>query len=371
MQIDHKGPGISAFSMGMEPSGREHVVLVTKRTLRFPRETGGTCPWLPGADDLCLADEFTGDPGFSSVIRESDFPLRKPKCDILLTGAAYSPTGSPVERLHATLSFGRMSKTIEVIGDRKWERSIIGLSGSEPAPFDRMEITYDRAFGGIDDLDSDDELPAAFLDNPVGCGWHRRRNRGLIAGTPLPNCEDPRDLIEEPWGHARPMSFGPIGRGWPDRVKWAGTYDEDWLEHRFPHLPDDFDERYYQSAPTDQQVAHPRGGEIVTLTNLVPGVPGTVTMRLPDLTLPVVFSKRRRQDYEVASVVDTVTIEPDRYQISVINRASFPLDRDIFDVEEAIVGKRGKGFWRARKLGKGYNRGLSNIGAGKPKVPQL
>ena len=56
-----------------------------------------------------------------------------------------------------------------------------------------------------------------------------------------------------------PMALGPLGRGWAQRACHAGTYDERWLKDDFPFLPKDFDERYYQAAPEDQQIPHPKG----------------------------------------------------------------------------------------------------------------
>ncbi len=52
------------------------------------------------------------------------------------------------------------------------------------------------------------------------------------------------------------MAFGPIGRSWQQRIKWAGTYDDQWMRHQYPFLPNDFDEHYFQAAPEDQQTHH-------------------------------------------------------------------------------------------------------------------
>jgi len=50
-------------------------------------------------------------------------------------------------------------------------------------------------------------------------------------------------------------------RNWEPRYKLAGTYDQKWLDDVFPFLPADFDERYYQAAPEDQQVPWLKGGD--------------------------------------------------------------------------------------------------------------
>ena len=61
------------------------------------------------------------------------------------------------------------------------------------------------------------------------------------------------------------MALGPLGRHWQARVGFAGRYDDAWLAERFPFLPTDFDERYFQSAPADQWTDHLRGGEVLLL----------------------------------------------------------------------------------------------------------
>ena len=50
-----------------------------------------------------------------------------------------------------------------------------------------------------------------------------------------------------------------MGRGWPGRIEYGGTYDQNWIDNVFPFLPADFDDRYYQMAPPDQQTDPPAG----------------------------------------------------------------------------------------------------------------
>lgn len=40
-----------------------------------------------------------------------------------------------------------------------------------------------------------------------------------------------------------------MGRSWQPRLRYAGTYDQHWMDERLPFLPEDFDLRYFQSAP--------------------------------------------------------------------------------------------------------------------------
>lgn len=369
MQIDLKGSGTSGFSIGIDPSGREHVVVVTKRRLAFPDASGGVCTWSDDTPELCTADVFSGEEGMSAVVYESEFALRKPFCDVVVNGAAYAPPGTTAPMVYAGLQCGQISKSIAVFGPRVWERFISGPAPSEPDPFQRQIISYDYAFGGTDALDPTEAEPAMYPPNIVGTGWHRSRNRDLVEGAPMHHCEDPHNLVRSPWDNVAPIGFGPIARGAPERAQYAGTYDDWWIENRFPHLPDDYDDRYAQSVPADQQMRHPKGGEVIKISNMMADHDGVFEMQLPKLDQPVVFARNRGPDIPAEPVVDTMIIEPDKRCIDIVTRASLPLKRDILEMREAIIGRRGRGYWRARALGKTYNPGLADLG--KPKVPEL
>lgn len=366
MIIDYNGIGTPGFSLGIDPAGREYVVVVVKRALAFPEEDGGVCTWSQGETVLCTADEFTGEPGDSATVREADFALRKPKCDIILNGFAHSPGARPVEQLRVGVALGGWSKAIDVVGNRVWETGLVGALATDPEPFVSLPISYDYAFGGIDRSNPEEEEPKAYELNRAGRGWHRWRNRGLIDGQPLPNCEMPGEFTESPRGDYTPAAFGPISRAHPDRRGLAGTYDEEWVGDAFPFLPDDFDERYYQCTLPDQWIDNPVGGEEIKLQHLVEDGPPLVTMTLPNLALPCVFIRTKGEDVSVDMVVDTVEIEPELRKISVVSRCALPLHRDIFELSEAIIGKRPRGYWRARALGKAYRplSGLSSDGGG-------
>lgn len=87
------------------------------------------------------------------------------------------------------------------------------------------------------------------------------------------------------------MALGPLGRHWQARVGFAGRYDDAWLAERFPFLPADFDERYFQSAPADQWTDHLRGGEEVLLLNLTGEE--RAAFRVPRREVPVTFFLKR------------------------------------------------------------------------------
>jgi len=210
------------YSLGMEPSGREYLVVAVKGTFTIPAP--GQAPALAEAQlPLIEADTFTGEPGLSAPVCESDYPLRKPRCDVLLLGSAYAPEGRPTERVRVGFKFGPISKTFQVVGDRLWQVGNRIRPGSHVRPFARMPITYDRAFGGVDGFHPDSSRHSAYLPNPICRGYHAELKRALVDGTPMPNTEAIQEPIKKPDGSYRPLAFGPVGRGWTPRIQFAGT----------------------------------------------------------------------------------------------------------------------------------------------------
>ncbi len=341
----------AGYTMGMQPDGREFLVVAVKGTFTVPGQ--GEEPRLAEEQvPLIEADTFTGEPGFSAPVYESDYPLRKPRCDVLLHGSAYAPGGRPAAKVTVSLRVGPISKSFNVVGHRFWKKGLISVSASRPKPFTVMPLSYDNAFGGFDRTHKNPSRHKAYLLNPVGTGFHDNLKMEFIEGKPLPNTEETKNPVTKPNGNYRPMSFGPVARGWLPRYKLAGTYDQNWLDNIFPFLPPDFDEAYYQSAPPDQQMPYPKGGEEVVLTNLTPE--GDTRFRLPEVPVPIEFSLKNYERKMISGVIDTIVIEPDKKRFMMTWRASLPLKRNMFEVTQVVVGKMPKAWYRARELGKTY-----------------
>lgn len=346
------------YTLGLDPAGREYVVVAVK----------GTFSVVPYQQELVLAeeqldpvlaDEFVREPATSSVRYESDFALTKRRCDVLVNGRAYAPHGRAVRMTRATVSVGPVSKTIEVHGDRVWTTALGQKMPSAAVPFTAFPISYDRAFGGVDVNPHNPADVRCYGPNPVGVGFYPTRSGGDLEGKPLPNTCQPGVVVNSTTGQYVPMSFGAVGRAFDTRRRLAGTYDDQWMENCFPFLPPDFDVGYYQSAPLDQQIAYPVGGEIVVLDNLTPS--GRVVFSLPSITVPVEFTSTRLERHEVNAFLDTVVIEPDESRVLLTWRASYPLRKNILELAEVIVGRMTPGFYRARAIGKQYFRGLGEL----------
>jgi hypothetical protein len=355
------GSGMAAgYTLGLDIDGRERLVVAVKGSFRLPHRGETAVPrLLDEQQPLVEADLFTGEPGKAATLVESEYAPVKPRCDVLLNGAAHVRGGGLAERLVVGLQFGAMQKAFTVWGDRVWEASVTGAAPGPPRPFTRQPISYDNAFGGVDNFSPFPEEHRTYLANPVGRGWHRLMQKELVDGMPMPSTEETNDPVKRPNGSYRPMAFGHVGRNWPHRIKLAGTYDQAWQDNVFPFLPKDFDPAYFNSAPPEQQVDTPRGGEKVILVNLTED--GRREFTFPAMEVPVVFVRNRGERLEGAGLADTVMFEPDAGRFCVVWRASLPLHRDIFEVSQIVVGRMSRGWQRANAGRKAYFPSLATL----------
>lgn len=358
MDFVNKTSMAAGWTVTFDPQGRELLVVVVKGTFVLPGR--GPAPATHRPEAARLADEqvplteedqFTGDPGQSAPRYETDFVLHKPRCDVLLDGTAYAPPGKGVRHLAVRLELGSMNKSFAVVGNRHWHDGFIGLEPSGPEPFVSMPIGYDNAFGGVDRSEEPQGKVHTFEQNPVGQGYFRSRRAAY--GKLLPNTEELDKHVTRPWGRYRPMAFGPVGRAWQQRLCYAGTYDQRWQDERLPLLPKDFDLRYFQSAPADQQVPYPHGGERVALHNLTPD--GYLSFELPQVAVPVLFLPYKGTDQQRLAVVDTVVLEPDLGRFTMTWRAGLALRQSCFEIRQTLVGQPPRS-WTSKRRAEAQNK---------------
>lgn len=206
------------FTMAMDGTGREHLLLVAKGTFDFP-EPGGVAKRAKEQRPLIFADEYTGAPGFSAPLWETDFAFRKARCDVVAQGAAYAPDGQPAERVRVGLRVGDWVKQFDVVGPRQWRTLGPSITATRPYPFTRLAFGYDTAFGGPDRSMEGKGTPPVFAENPVGLGYATARSGSRLDGLDLPLTEDPADPVISPFGAHRPMALGPVARSWPQRAR--------------------------------------------------------------------------------------------------------------------------------------------------------
>ncbi|PRP96567.1 hypothetical protein ENSA5_36430 [Enhygromyxa salina] len=356
----------AGWTLAFARTGHEQLVVVAKATYELPlAEPSWAEPALAEQQvPLLDSDEFAGDPETTAMRFENDYATHKPRCDVVLHGSAYPPDGRPTPRVEVSMRVGALHKRFVVTGDRGWVRAAGSFVPSPPTMFARQRFSYDTAYGGTELAPRNPGRVATCLANPVGRGY-------AIAGLdedvyPMPNTEELGRQITAPGRDYRPMALGPIGRHWQPRVRYGGSYDEQWLQERAPFWPDDFDYRYFQCAPPDQQVPYPVGGEPVELIGLTPA--GSLRMRLPKLELPVLFVPHVGAPEEVRAKVDTIVLEPDAGRMTLTWRVTKTLAREVFELANTVVGGRGERWMRAQRArarGKTYYPSLGALVAAR------
>jgi hypothetical protein len=347
MEIINGSPFLVEAQQAIEKSGRRVLVVLVKGTYAFPAGDGEVPQPAAQQVPVLVSDVFDGEPGLSTPLFEADYATRKPYCDVIVRADAHAPGQQPVHELDAAFRLGSCEKWVHVVGDRTWRRGVAGLAPSSPEPFTAMPITYGRAFGGSCDVWGETH---AHPVNPVGRGFSGPRGEADLHGQSLPNIEQPGHPITTVDGRYVPWSLGPIGRSWQPRLPFAGTYDQRWKDEVFPLLPEDFDDRFFQSAPPDQQIAYPRGGEEVRLLNLHPQR-SHIFFSLPPLQMPMAVLETTRKLHLLDAVVDSVTLDAPNEQIIVVWRAQHPLRRSLREIDMVATGSVCKRWWKSRVLG--------------------
>ena len=353
MQISRNTTAMEAgLTVATDKEGREFCVVVIKGTFMIGKD--GQLKLAKKQEPMVYADAHYGDPSKTCIQYECDFAPFKPCADVIVNGHAISPTGNQVQEMTVWLEIGSRRKAIKVFGHRYWEKGVLGLRPSEPAPFLQMPLIFDKAFGGTDRSHAKPKYQGAEMRNPTGIGFHKNADTEVIRDTALPNLEDPQQLIRKWSDTPPPIGLGVIGRNWHPRIQYAGTYDEHWLNDRFPFLPDDFDEHYFLSSPVDQQVPYLKGGERIRCHYMTPDQ--LLELTVPTLSIPIVY-RFRRKEVEVQPNLDTLIIEPDPRRALLIWRARVPTGPKLHALREVLIGHKPK----ARDLTKPHFHSITDL----------
>lgn len=158
-------------AIALDVEGREHLVIVAKATWSIPEPGGRPRPLAPQA--LTQSDVFLGEPGTSPMLYGADFARFKPRCDVLFNARAYAPGGEPVPEVLAAWQVGALRKGVNVLGHRRWQRTLGLFFPTRPEPFSCQPLHYGLAFGGTFLNPEDQDRPAltCYPENPVGIGW--------------------------------------------------------------------------------------------------------------------------------------------------------------------------------------------------------
>lgn len=147
---------------------------------------------------------------------------------VTVSGTARGPAKAP----HVTpvlLRIGSAERRLIVFGERRWERRFGGaLTASAALPFDGIELSFQRAFGGAYDLPPG-LLPGTDLPHPGLRVAYPQNDRGIgyypderaATGAPLPFIERPDQLVKRWNDTPEPAGFTPCR----DLVHWRMSHD--------------------------------------------------------------------------------------------------------------------------------------------------
>jgi hypothetical protein len=330
-QIDNRTPFAAERGWVRDRNGAEVWLVAVKCT--FDIHPDGSTEISKEQPPVLRVPEYIGEAGRSSIRYENDLVLTKKTTDVIVVGHAYAPGDRAVTELEAGFKVGPVQKLLRVTGDREWQSD----APSDPVPFVKMPLVYERAFGGVDGKSKHPERDWDWR-NPVGTGFAVSSENA--DGARLPNIEYPKEMLQAWTDRPQPAGFGPIGCHWQPRVGFAGTYDDNWMKTRQPLLPEDFDERYFQCAPQDQQAPEfLRGGEPVVLLRLTPG--GDLRFNLPKVFLG--FDTRfydGSRELHKERRLHTVILEPDFPRVSLVWHSALPCHFKVQKLDRTIVTRK-------------------------------
>ncbi len=334
---------------GQTPEGEPILCVLFKRSYRLRSNTAAAR--LEHARPLVSGDVYVGEPARSPVAFETDLVPWKVATDIVVNATAYAPDAKPTYDLVASVAVGRHRKDVLVTGDRAAQHRPAGSPVfSEPVRFVSLPLSYDRAYGGVD-VRSDPSMAATFLRNPVGRGFVVRNEREAVDGLPLPNVEDPADVLTGErlcCGHikdweAQPMpdGLGWFARHWWPRAQLAGTMPGDkaleaTLRRAYAKaIPAGLRSQYAQTRVramdfrffngASRGLVRPflAGDEVLAFRNLHPA--GDVVARLPgEQPLVGLDYGSPTAPPAVAALLHTVMIRLDELEVDLTWRAAFP-----------------------------------------------
>ncbi len=165
-----------------------------------------------------------------------DYGLPKTAGEVFVAGFCKSPNKEKVEAQNVRFEVGQVKRSFTVFGERE---RLPGGGYTKPIPFSALPLTWDRAFGGPHSE-----------KNPLGKGLDEDNKLGKF----LPQVEDPQNLFLSDTDRPDPQCPLPIPIENPKRRKLSGTYDQAWLDNRWPAYPDDCQPEFFQSAQKAQRL---------------------------------------------------------------------------------------------------------------------
>ncbi len=246
-----------------------------------------------------------------------DAGVPKDRGEVLLSARCCSPAGEPIPFRRVSVRVGNVAKSLDVFGDRNWEKKGGVWQKTEPRPFQEMPVVFSRAFGGN-----------GYPDNPSGKGFVEDPGEGPI---PLPNIESPEYPVASLSDRPGPAGLETLDITWRQRFSKVGSYASGELGKDYPALPANADWTLYNQALPDQWLpGFWNGGEPFVLEGFSPRNERQEGV-LPNLLIRsfVTLADDAGSSFvEVSMVSETVWLFPHLGIGVVIHRGSLPVGTD-------------------------------------------
>lgn len=330
MKFENKTPYEGGRYVIQDRNGKDLLVIVIKATFDFTHE--GRLNLADNQLPVEPADQYYGDPETTGIRYASDVTFGKKATDIALVGHAVAMKQKTRQTI-VSLSVGKLRKKISVFGNRYWKSPLSPLRFSSPEPFEKIPLTYERAFGGKDLSHKKDKHHEYEARNPIGSGFRAKKTGIKRKGQPLPNLEDPSSLIKSPKQRPIPAGLGFICPFWEPRLGYAGTYDEDWQKNRMPLLPEDFDPAWCHAAHPD--MIYPgflQGNEEINIKGV--SEKGPYEFFLPGIRPVCKVRFITEEDGTPEMNIEKLFIDADNEQAILVWTAEMEIHNRLYDVTE-------------------------------------
>ncbi|MEF7612878.1 DUF2169 domain-containing protein [Aquincola sp. MAHUQ-54] len=325
--LDNRTPWRAQALPFFDDDAREGRLVVVKLQYRL---AAGRPLEAMEADPLRHDDEAEGDGGGDGGAGPGA-PLRRPAdvmapqsaTNVIVLGSVEA-AGGEVAAFEPWIGIGATVFPLRVHGPREWRAR--GWATRLASLFiarrfkcvrtgrvRRLALSWRHAYGG-----------AGWPGNPAGTGHPAGPAKADLHGLALPRIDDPRAPLRR-WDEApaAPHLPGAVHPRWLPRRALGGTQDGQWQATRAPALPADARPGWHDTAhPALQFRPRLQGGEPVRLEGFAQLLPAV------DFVLPHHrFTAHGWRPGSLASCpvpLDTVLIEADRQQLTLLYRAFVP-----------------------------------------------
>lgn len=336
MEIRNKTPFVAAQTVYLDKTAAEQLVIALKAS--FTISDSGELAVAEEQDPIQPADQFNGEPDFSSIKEEAEMGPPKPATDAILIGSAVAPSEG-TRAMQVSFRVGDRERIAMVIGNRHWVRGMRGVTFSDAEPFDSIPLIWENSFGGTDLTPEDPANHAHLPNNPVGRGFRAKNTLAMWEGEMLPNVEDPANYLQSLGQQVEPVGFGPIGRNWEPRVSYAGTYDQQWMDERMPLLPNDFDDRFHNAAAPDFILpGYAAPGDWVDVVGCTASQ--RVYFQLPEIT-PDARVIVGNDTHEIALDCNSVTVDTHRMRLVLLFKGMVRVHRQVPRLRRTTINAAG------------------------------